>query len=441
MREVDTIIAGGTILTLDENDTRIADGALAIDRDTIVKTGKSGEIKNQFVSRVLIDASNRLVMPGLVNGHTHAAMTCFRGVADDWELMSWLHDTIFPLEAKHVNRELVYWGSLLACAEMIKSGTTTFCDMYVFEDETARAAKLAGMRCVLGEGLLDFPSPNAQTPTDGLACTHRLIKKWSGDPLVNIIVHPHSLYACSPALLVAAKNIADEYDLPYALHLLENRAERLKLEQKFSKKVLAFLKEAGYLSERFLAYHCVALDDKDISMLAGHGCKVIHTPESNMKLAAGVAPVPAMLKAGITVGLGTDGPASNNNLDLFSEMDMAAKLHKVSGHDPTVMNARTVIRMATCEGAKALGLECITGSLEPGKKADVIILDMRKPHMTPLYNEYSQLVYATGAADVDTVLINGRLIMQNRRLLTIDEREVMAQVRKIAERIKGSLKT
>jgi 5-methylthioadenosine/S-adenosylhomocysteine deaminase len=441
MREVDAVITGGTILTLDERDTQIEDGALAIDGDTIVGTGKSEELKKQFAGRSLINASNHLIMPGLVNGHTHAAMTCFRGIADDLELMTWLNDYIFPLEAKHVDPELAYWGSLLACTEMIKSGTTTFCDMYVFEEETARAAKQSGMRCLLGEGLLDFPSPNAATPADGLACTRKLIETWTGDPLVNIIVHPHSLYACSPSLLAEAKMIADEHNLPYALHLLENQAERQQLEEKFSKRVLEFLKETGYLTERFLAYHCVALDDEDIRILADHGCKVIHTPESNMKLGSGVAPIPAMLKAGITVGLGTDGPASNNTLDLFSEMDMAAKLHKVAGLDPTVMDAKTVIRMATCEGAKALGLGTITGSLEAGKKADIIILDIHRPHLTPLYREYSQLVYAAGAADVDTVIINGRPVMENRRLLTRDEKEVMMNVREIANRIKKSLKT
>ncbi|MBI4634222.1 MAG: amidohydrolase [Deltaproteobacteria bacterium] len=439
MREVDTIIAGGTILTLDERDTRIEDGALAIESDRIVGTGTSEEIKNQFAGRSLIDAKNCLVMPGLVNCHTHAAMTCFRGIADDRELMTWLHDIIFPLEAKHVDPELAYWGSLLACAEMIKSGTTTFCDMYVFEDETARAAKRAGMRCLLGEGLLDFPSPNAATPADGLGYTRKLIETWTGDPLVNIIVHPHSLYACSPSVFAEAKKIADEYNLPYALHLLENQAERLQLEQKFSKGVVAFLKESGYLTESFLAYHCVALDNEDISVLADHGCKAIHTPESNMKLGSGVAPVPAMLEAGMTVGLGTDGPASNNNLDMFREMDMTAKLHKVAGLDPTVMDARTVIRMATCEGANALGLGSVTGSLEPGKKADIIILNMRRPHLTPLYHDYSQLVYAAGSADVDTVIINGKLVMRNRTLLTINEKEVMAKVREIAGQIIRSL--
>lgn len=439
MREVDTIIAGGTILTLDRQDTRITDGALAIDGTSIVKIGRSEDILSHFSSPEVISAEDCLVMPGLVNCHTHAAMTCFRGVADDLDLMIWLNKYIFPLEAKHLDPELAYWGSLLACAEMIRSGTTTFCDMYIFEAETARAAKQAGLRCLLGEGLLGFPSPNAPTPAHGLANTRKLIEEWSGDPLINLIVHPHSLYACSPETLLAAKKIADEHNLPYAMHLLENRAEVVTLQQKLGKNPLAFLKEGGYLTDRFLAYHCVMMDEDDISLFADHGCRVAHTPESNMKLASGVAPVAAMQAAGITVGLGTDGCASNNNLDMFQEMDTAAKLHKLKSLDPTVMDALTVLRMATCEGARALGMGEITGSLEVGKQADLIVVDLNKPHLTPLYNEYSQLVYAAAGADVDTVMINGSLIMQNRRLLTVDEREVMAKVREIARRIGKSL--
>ena len=440
MIEVDTIIAGGTILTLDQNDTRIEAGALAIQGDRILKTGKKTEIMQQFAGRRHIGAENCLVMPGLVNGHTHAAMTCFRGMADDLELMAWLNNYIFPAESKNVAPEFVYWGSLLACAEMIRSGTTTFCDMYIFEEETAQAAKKAGLRCLLGEVLFDFPSPNFQTPAEGLAYTRNLIKKWAGDSLINIIVEPHSLYTCSPSLLEKAKKMADDCGLLYGLHLLENQGERAQLEENFGKKPLSFLQETGYLTERFLAFHCVCLDDEDLKHFADHGCKVVHNPESNMKLASGVAPVPAMLKSGITVGLGTDGCASNNNLDLFQEMDTAAKLHKVFSLDPTVMDAKTVTRMATCEGARALGLGNVTGSLEAGKKADIIIIDLNKPHLTPLYNEYSHLVYAAGGGDVDTVLINGKLVMENRRLLTIDESEVMARVREIATRVKNSLR-
>ncbi len=440
MIEVDTIIAGGTILTLDQNNTRIEPGALAIQGDSILKTGDKAEIMQQFTGRRHIAAENCLVMPGLVNGHTHAAMTCFRGIADDLELMAWLNNYIFPAEAKNVAPEFVYWGSLLACAEMIKSGTTTFCDMYIFEEETIQAAKKAGLRCLLGEVLFDFPSPNFQTPAEGLAYTRSLIKKWAGDSLINIIVEPHSLYTCSPSLLKDAKNLADDFGLFYGLHLLENQSEMAQLQTIFGKKPLSFLKETGYLTERFLAFHGVCLDNEDLKLFADHGCKVVHNPESNMKLASGVAPVPAMLKSGITVGLGTDGCASNNNLDLFQEMDTAAKLHKVFSLDPTVMDAKKVTRMATCEGARTLGLGNVTGSLEAGKKADIIVIDLNKPHLTPLYNEYSHLVYAASGSDVDTVLINGKLVMENRRLLTIDENEVMTRVREIAAGVKNSLR-
>jgi len=379
-------------------------------------------------------------MPGLVNAHTHAAMTCFRGIADDKELMDWLNNYIFPAESRNVNPELAYWGSMLACAEMIKSGTTTFSDMYIFEEETAQAANQAGMRCLLGEVLFDFPSPNFKTPAEGLAYTEELIQRWADHPLVNIMVEPHSLYTCSPELLKSAKNLADRYQVPLSTHFLENRAEAKQLKEKFGKRATTFLREMGMLDERFFAFHCVVMDDEDIRLFADHGCKVVHNPESNMKLASGVAPISAMLQQGIVVGLGTDGCASNNNLDMFQEMDTAAKLEKSARLDPTVMSARTVLRMATCNGAKVLGLDRLVGTLEAGKKADLCIIDMNKPHLTPLYDEYSHLVYTVGGADVDTVLINGKMVMQDRRLLTIDEEEAMRRVSRIALRVKESLR-
>jgi 5-methylthioadenosine/S-adenosylhomocysteine deaminase len=378
-------------------------------------------------------------MPGFVNCHTHAAMTCFRGIADDLEMMDWLNNYIFPDEVKNVNKELAYWGSLLATAEMIKSGTTTFCDMYIFEDETARAAKTAGMRCLIGEVLFDFPSPNFKTTAEGIAYTKMLIEKWKDDPLVNIIIEPHSLYTCSPALLIEAKKLADNYHVPLGFHLLENAAEKKQLKEKFGKSAVSFLKDIGCLDEHIIAFHCVCFSEEDIKLFAEHGCKISHNPASNMKLASGVAPVPDMLKAGITVGLGTDGCASNNNLDMIKEMSTAAKLHKVARLDPTVMDARTVVRMATIEGAKALGMEKTIGSLEAGKKADIIIIGLNEPHLTPIYSEYSHLVYAMSGADVDTVLINGKVVMENRKLLTINETDVMQKVREIAVNIKNSL--
>jgi 5-methylthioadenosine/S-adenosylhomocysteine deaminase len=440
MQEIDLIITGEKALLLDSKNTCLNQASVAIKAGEIVAVDLTEKIEKQYRAKKTIMAKDSLIMPGFVNCHTHAAMTCFRGIADDLELMDWLNNYIFPAEARNVNPELAYWGSLLAAAEMIKSGTTTFCDMYIFEDETARAAKAAGIRCLIGEVLFDFPSPNFKTPEEGLAYTRMLIEKWEGDPLINIIVEPHALYTCSPALLIEAKKLADNHHVPLGFHFLENAAEKKQLEEKFGKSAVSFLKDIGYLNERLIAFHCVCLSEEDIKLFADYGCKAGHNPASNMKLASGIAPIPDMIEAGITVGLGTDGCASNNNLDMIKEMSTAAKLHKVARLDPTVMDAQTVVRMATIEGAKALGMEKITGSLEAGKKADIIVIGLNKPHLTPLYSEYSHLVYAMSGADVDTVLVNGKIVMENRKLLTIDEDEVMRNVREIAVKVKQSLR-
>jgi 5-methylthioadenosine/S-adenosylhomocysteine deaminase len=436
MEEVDILISGGTTLTLDEKETKIGKGALAIRGNTITAVGNSKEIEISYSGRTTIDARGCLVMPGLVNGHTHAAMTCFRGLADDLELMDWLNNYIFPAEANNVNEELAYWGSLLACAEMIRSGTTTFCDMYIFEDETAKAAKKAGMRCLLGEVLFDFPSPNSKLPAEGLDYTKRLIETWESDPLVNIVVEPHSLYTCSPSLLRDSKALADNYGVPLATHLLENRGEVEQLEGRLGKKATLFLRDMGLLDDRFIAFHCVCMDDEDIKLFAEHGSKIVHNPESNMKLASGVAPVTRMLDHGVPVGLGTDGCASNNNLDMMQEMDTTAKLHKVFTMDPTVMDAKSVLKMATAGGARALGMESEIGILRPGMKADIVIVDLNKPHLTPMYDAYSTLVYSANGSDVRTAIINGRIVMENRKLLTINEKQVMEKVNEISERVK-----
>lgn len=437
--KVDILIYGGTILTMNDQDLKIVEGAIAVYQDTIVAIGKKDDIERRYQARLTIDMPRSVIMPGLVNSHTHAAMTCFRGIADDMELMDWLNGYIFPAEARNVDPELAYWGSMLACAEMIKSGTTTFSDMYIFEDETAKAAKTAGMRCLLGEVLYDFPSPSYKTPAEGLAYTENLIQKWDRDPLVNIMVEPHSLYTCSDDLLKACKSIADRYNVPLATHFLENKSEAKQLKEKIGGRATTYLRNMGLLNDRFIAFHGVVMDLDDIRLFADHGCKVVHNPESNMKLASGVASISTMLEHGVVVGLGTDGCASNNNLDMFEEMDTAAKLEKSARLDPTVMSARTVLRMATCAGAEVLGLDALIGSLEVGKKADLCIVDMNKPHLTPLYNEYSHLVYAVNGADVDTVIINGKVVMQHRKLLTIDEDDVMMRVRDIAIRVKRSL--
>jgi Cytosine deaminase and related metal-dependent hydrolases len=439
VKEVDKLISGGRILAMDEKGTLIKNGAIAIEGENIIAIGTKEEIENQYTSRDIIYAENSLVMPGLVNCHTHAPMTYFRGLADDLELTDWLNNYIFPAEARFVNKDFSYLGSLLACAEMIKSGTTTFCDMYIFEDDVARAAKSAGMRCLVGEVLFDFPSPNVKTPEDGLKYTEKLIEKWANDPLVNIVVEPHSLYTCSENLLRDSKKIADKYGVRIATHYLETKFEREQLIEKHGKIPTSFLKDIGYLDERFIAFHCVWMDEEDIRMFADHGCKAVHNPESNMKLASGVAPISKMMASGVTVGLGTDGCASNNNLDMFQEMDTAAKLHKVVQLDPTVMDAKTVVRMATCNGARVLGMDKLVGSLKSGMKADIIVINLNKPHLTPLYNEYSHIVYAFNGADVDTVLINGKVVMKNRKLLTIDENDIMATIEVTALKIKNSL--
>lgn len=440
MQTIDLIISGGKTLLMDSSNTCLENAGIAIHDSVIIEIGKKEDILKKYDARELINAEGSLTMPGFINTHTHAAMTCFRGIADDLELMDWLNNYIFPAEAKNVNEHLAYWGSLLACAEMIKSGTTTFCDMYIFEDEAARAAKEAGMRCLVGEVLFDFPSPSCKTPEEGLAYTRRLAEKWQDDPLVNIIVEPHSLYTCSPSLLQDAKKIADDYHLMMGTHLLENQSERDQLQDKFGKSTVSFLQDIGYLSDRLLAFHCVCMSREEMELFAKHNCKVSHNPASNMKLASGIASVPEMIEAGIIVGLGTDGCASNNTLDMIRDMSTAARLHKIAHLDPTVMDAKTVVRMATINGARALGMERLVGSLETGKKADIIIIGLNKPHLTPIFNEYSHLVYAASGADVDTVVINGKVVMKDRRLLTIHENDVMNEVREIAVKVKKSMK-
>jgi len=440
MQTIDLIISGGKTLLMDSSNTCLENAGIAIHDSVIIEIGKKEDILKKYDARELINAEGSLTMPGFINTHTHAAMTCFRGIADDLELMDWLNNYIFPAEAKNVNEHLAYWGSLLACAEMIKSGTTTFCDMYIFEDEAARAAKEAGMRCLVGEVLFDFPSPSCKTPEEGLAYTRRLAEKWQDDPLVNIIVEPHSLYTCSPSLIQDAKKIADDYHLMMGTHLLENQSERDQLQDKFGKSTVSFLQDIGYLSDRLLAFHCVCMSREEMELFAKHNCKVSHNPASNMKLASGIASVPEMIEAGIIVGLGTDGCASNNTLDMIRDMSTAARLHKIAHLDPTVMDAKTVVRMATINGARALGMERLVGSLETGKKADIIIIGLNKPHLTPIFNEYSHLVYAASGADVDTVVINGKVVMKDRRLLTIHENDVMNEVREIAVKVKKSMK-
>jgi 5-methylthioadenosine/S-adenosylhomocysteine deaminase len=419
----DLLIQNGTVLTMDRHNTVIEDGCVCVHGDQITHVGKR-PMKSHALRT--IDARGGLILPGLVNGHTHAAMTLFRGLADDLPLMQWLNDYIFRVEEK-MDGDFVYVGTLLACAEMILSGTTTFCDMYLFENETATAASQAGMRCLVGEVLYDFPSPNYGTIEKGFEYTESLIDKWKQHPLVNIAVEPHSLFTCSPELLKQASHLALRHDIPLILHLAETADEVRQIRARYGKGPVDHLSSLGLLGAHLIADHCVHLDLSDLKTLARHGVKVIHNPESNMKLASGIAPVVEMLTCGITVGLGTDGCASNNNLDLFAEMDTLAKLHKIRTMDTTVMDAVTALRMATIEGARALGMHEEVGSLEAGKKADIIVIDLNRPHLTPLYNPFSQIVYAARGSDVSHTIINGRLVMAQRNLLSIDLVELLGR--------------
>ena len=431
---IDILITNGTVLQIDADSTRIENGAVAIAGDKIRAVGRAADFSAASASRV-IDARGGIVMPGLVNTHTHAAMTCFRGLADDLPLMQWLNEHIFPAEA-HLDEAKVYCGTLLACAEMIRSGTTCFCDMYLFEDAVARAAAAAGVRAIVGEVLYDFPSPNYGDIEQGFAYTEELIARWQDDPLVSIAVEPHSPYLCAPELLKRASSLAAAHRIPMVIHLSETESEVAQMKSKSGLTPVGFLAEQGVLSPNLLACHCVVLTDEDISLLRRFDVKVSHNPESNMKLASGIAPVPELVQQGICVGLGTDGCASNNNLDLFLEMGTAARLHKVSTLDPTVMDAAGVLRMATIDAARALGIDHLTGSLEPGKAADIIIIDTAKPHLTPMYHPDSHLVYAARGSDVATTIINGRIVMEDGKFLSLDIGKVMEDINVIAEEIR-----
>jgi 5-methylthioadenosine/S-adenosylhomocysteine deaminase len=434
VKSIDILIKNGWVLTVDPQDTLIERGAVAVSADRIVEVGTEDALTASYKAAKTIDAQEGIIMPGLVNAHTHAAMTCFRGLADDLPLMTWLNDYIFPAEAK-LTPDIVYQGTRLACSEMILSGTTTFCDMYLFEEAAAQAAKEVGLRAVVGEVIYDFPSPNYGPVEEGLKYTEDLIEKWRDDPLITIAVEPHSPYVCSPELLQKARAIADRNGVPMVIHLAETEREVAEIKKKYGRTPVAHLADIGFLSPGLIADHCVVLTEEDMMLLKDSDVKVAHNPESNMKLASGIAPVPELLRHGITVGIGTDGCASNNNLDMFQEMDTVAKLHKVHTLDPTVMDARTVVRMATIDGARVLGIGDTSGSLEEGKKADIIIIDIRSPHLTPMYNVYSHLVYAVTGSDVVTAIVNGRVLMEERAFTTLDVDEVMASVNRIAQGI------
>ena len=439
-QKLDILITGGTLLTMaapadiiEEPMIGIRDGKILFVERRIPFSGCSPE------AREVIDASGCLVLPGLVNTHTHLPMTLFRGLADDLPLMTWLNDHIFPAEGRFINRETVYTASMLAIAEMILSGTTTFCDGYFFESSVARAAIASGMRGVVAQGFIDLPSLDQPDYAGHAAVAEKFMNKWHNrSPLVTPALVCHSPYICSPDTLRTIKTVARRHDSLFLIHLAETREEVALLRERYGKKPVHHLRDLDLLDEATVAAHCIWLEEEELDLLARSGVKVAHNPESNMKLGAGVAPVPEMLRRGIEVGLGTDGSASNNNLDLFGEMAMCAKLHKVFSADPSVMQAEKVVEMATLGGARVLGMADRIGSIIPGKCADIILVNMNKPHLTPLYHPFSHLVYAASGADVLTSIIGGQVVMRNRCLLTIDLSEVMGEVRRIGKTVRGA---
>lgn len=428
---VDLLVTASRVLTMDRDANILENGAVAVRGDRIIDIGPRDELTAKYPCAPRMDEPHGLLMPGLVNTHTHAAMACFRGLADDLPLMEWLQDYIFPAEAK-LTGEIVYRSTLLSLCEMIKSGTTSFCDMYLFGADVARAAAESGMRAWIGEVLYDFPSPNYGPLDNGFTYMDELFTRYRDHELVTITVDPHAVYTCSPELLVRLGQEAEKRQALYVIHLSETNHEVGGCREQHGCSPVRHLERLGLLNERVVADHCVVLDEEDIALLARRGVKVAHCPESNMKLASGAAPVPQLLKAGVTVGLGTDGSASNNDVDMFGEMNSAAKLHKVIHGDPTVMNAEQTLRAATIDGAAVLGRAEDIGSLEVGKKADFIVLDLDQPHLTPLYHPASHLVYSARGSDVIHSVINGRIVMRDRVITTLDEAEIMAQMREIA---------
>jgi 5-methylthioadenosine/S-adenosylhomocysteine deaminase len=438
-REVSLVVTNGTIVTMDASRRVIEQGGIAIDSGAILAVGPAVEIAGRFRGRETIDAGGAIVMPGLINTHTHAPMVLYRGLADDLPLMEWLQKYIFPAEAKTVSASFVAAGTRLAAVEMIRSGTTTFADMYYFEEEIGRAAKRAGLRGVLGQTIIQFPAPDAKTPAEGMARTERFIKEFANDPLITAAVAPHSMYTLEAADLQACRDLAKRYGVPLLTHLAETAEEVKIAREKHGSTPTAYLAELGLLSPSLLAAHGVWLTPEDIGLLREHGVGMSHNPESNMKLASGVAPVPELIAARVAVGLGTDGAASNNDLDMFEAMRQAALLHKLHTKDPRTLPASDALAMATIDGARALGIQDRIGSLEPGKRADLIVVDTSSARHTPMYDPVSHLVYVTRGTDVHTTIVDGRVLMRERQVLTLDEPAVLSEARAIAERVKAAV--
>lgn len=439
-RRVSLVVTNGTIVTMDAAARVLPGGAVAIDGRDIVAVDTVAAVTRQFRGAQTIDARGGIVLPGLINTHTHAPMVLYRGLADDLALTEWLEQYIFPAEAKTVSPGFVRAGTRLAAVEMIRSGTTTYADMYYFEEEIARETRAAGLRGVLGQTIIQFPVADAKTPAEGLARAEKFITAFKGDPLITPAVAPHAMYTLDAATLRASRELARRHGVPTLIHLAETRDEVKTAQDQYRLSPVAYLDSLGFFGPGVLAAHGVWVSEAEVALLQRRGVGVSHNPESNMKLASGTAPVPAYLKAGVALGLGTDGAASNNDLDMFEAMRVASLLHKLQTGDPRVVNAREALAMATIGGARALGMEGAIGSLEPGKRADLIVVNMRGARQTPLYDPVSHLVYVTRGDDVETTIVDGRVLMRDRKVLTVNEAAAIKEAQQWASTIREAVK-
>jgi 5-methylthioadenosine/S-adenosylhomocysteine deaminase len=440
MEQVSIIIKNANILTVDEEFTQYCPGAVAIENDIIKAVGPEKDILETFVADEIIDAEEKILMPGLINAHTHVPMTLLRGLADDLRLDVWLLGYMMPVEREYVTPEFVRLGTKLACAEMIRSGITCFADMYYFEDDVAEATAEIGLRAICAESILKFPTPDAQSYDESISYSLKFIEKWKNHPLIVPAIAPHAPYTCTPEIIEKSKEIAKKYDVPLHIHLAETQTEVENITAEHGMPVIPYMDHLNLFEAKVIAAHCVHIDPGEIRMLKNKNVGVAHNPSSNMKLASGISPVKQMMDIGINVGIGTDGPASNNDLDMFEEIRLTTFLAKGSSGDPTALPARTTIAMATRIGAKALHIEQITGSIKPGKRADLILIDISKVHNSPWFRHlpdslYSQVVYAAKANDVTDLMVNGKWLMKDHQLLTVDEKSLMAQGQEYAHKI------
>ena len=442
--KADVLLTNAIVLTMDGSLTQYEPGALAVRGDSILAVGPESELLKDYSPEQLLDCGGKALLPGLINAHTHVPMTLLRGLADDLRLDVWLMGYMLPVEREFVTPDYVRLGTLLACAEQIRSGVTTFNDMYYHEHEVARAASEAGLRAVCGQTVMKFPAPDAAAFEDSLAMAREFIQNWKDHPLIVPAVAPHAPYSCTPEILQACTELAREFDVPLHIHISETALEVENMRRDNGMPVVPYVKKQGLLEAKVIAAHCVHIDTGEMRTLQHAGAGVAHNPSSNLKLASGFAPVQKMLDSGLNVGIGTDGPASNNDLDMFEEVRLAAFIAKASSGDPTVLPAPTALLMATRLGAQALHIGHLTGSLEPGKRADLILVDLSPAHNSPHFrrdanNVYAQLVYAAKSTDVTDVMVNGRWLMRDHRLLTLSEPELVEQAKLIAKKIDAFL--